>query len=247
MRCRSLACLASLLSALVASPSLADELPGEGFKNHLVLALGFGDGTVAMGQDAAYVGAFNQSLRGQGWSAIQGAATPQTAIQAALSLTYYGPYWTLVRVGAEVVFFQPTEQGTPPGGAANVITNYGGMVEIPVLFGGHYAFADNRVILEGAVGPDFAVLSMTGLDSRDLSDNPRLVGNTAVGFDSEFGVRYLVSPLFSIGFELGYRSLVTPPLHASDRTSAYVGPGGTTTNLDFSGARALLDLALVVL
>lgn len=243
---RPIACLAPLLLSLLAPPALADDLPGEAFKNHLILALGFGDGTVSMGQDQAYVGAFNRQLKSQGW-AVQGQANPASELHAALSLTYYGPYWTLVRVGAEVAFFQPTEQGTPLGGSLNVITNYGGTVEIPVLFGGHYAFADNRLILEAAVGPDFTVVTMTGLDSTDLANNPRLVGDTAVGVDSEFGLRYLVSPLFSVGFELGYRSLVTPPLHASDGTTPYIGPGGSTTNLDFSGFRGVVDLALVVL
>ncbi|MHB1844335.1 MAG: hypothetical protein ACYCWW_05810 [Deltaproteobacteria bacterium] len=239
--------LGLLLLSLSAGRAGADELPGAGFSNHLAISLGFGYGALpSMTSDKAYVASENQSLAAQGWT-TSGAADPSSELHGELALTYYGPYWTTLRVGVEAAFFQPTEQGTPPGGSLNVITNYGGIVELPILFGAHYALASDRLILEALVGPDVTLVTMSGLDSTDLSGNPRLVGNTSVGFDSEFGVRYLVSPLFSVGAELGYRALQTGPLHASDQVSPYITPAGQNVGLDFSGFRGVIDIALVVL
>ncbi len=248
MRGRSIALLlAALLSTLSAEAATADELPGAGFSNHLALALGFGYGGLpSMTSDEAYVAAENQSLQAQGWN-VSGAADPSSELHAALSLTYYGPYWTTLRVGAEVSFFEPNEQGTPPGGALNVITNYGGIVELPILVGLHYAVANDRLVVELMGGPDVTLLTMSGLDSTDLTGNPRLVGDTVVGFDGILGLHYLVSPLFSVGAEVGYRALQTGPLRASDATTPYLTPGGQNVNLNFSGFRGLLDLAIVVL
>ncbi len=241
-----LVCAAALTAA---GGARAEPLPGEGFKNHLVIELGGGYGSLAMASEKSYVAAFNQGetpAQTGGWT-FQGQADPNSEIHAVLALTYYAPYWLQIRTGLEVAYFQPSEQGTPPGGAPESVTNYGGTAEVPILVGGHYALLENRLILELAAGPDIAFETQGGLNSHDLGNALRLVSPPYVGFDSELGLRCFVSGAFAIGVEFGYRSLLSPPLRIADGgSSPFTYAAGKTVALDFSGVRAVLDLALLL-
>ncbi|MHB8416952.1 MAG: hypothetical protein ACYDCL_02680 [Myxococcales bacterium] len=249
MRGRPLAlllALGSLGTAVGFSPAaLADDPWGSTFKNHLALALGFGYGSMAGGSYDGYVRAYNAAQQSNGWK-IQGEADPTAALQASLALTYYAPYYITVRTGAEVAYFQPNETGTFQGNQ-EIITNYGGAVMIPILVGAHVSFADDKVVLELLAGPTFTAYSSAGLNASDLTDNKQLNSNVAVGFDSELGVRYIVSKGFSVGLELGYRSLTTAQLHTSDQSTPYTGYTGSPVAIDFSGFRGLIDLAILAI
>ncbi len=248
MRGRPLALLLALGTALPwASRARADDPWGSTFKNHLSIAIGFGYGTMAGGSSYDnYVGAYNAAQVAGGWK-IDGAATPSAELHASLALTYYAPYYITVRTGPEIYYFQPTESGTPPGGSAQIITNYGGTVAIPILVGPHISFADDKLVLELLVGPTFTAYTSAGLNASARVDNKQLNGDFAVGVDSELGLRYIVSKSFSVGFELGYTSLMSAKLHTSDQATPYTSYSGQPDQIDFSGFRGVIDLAILAI
>ncbi|HUB06897.1 MAG TPA: hypothetical protein VMB50_07850 [Myxococcales bacterium] len=232
---------------MCASSARADDPWGSTFRNHLAIALGFGYGTVSGGSYDNYVQKYNAAQVAGGWN-IQGEADPTAELHASLALTYYAPYYITVRSGAEVAYFQPTEDGTPPGSnSSQIITNYGGAVMIPILIGPHISFAGDKLVVELTVGPTFTAYTSAGLNASSLSDNKQLNGDLAVGVDSELGLRYIVSKSFSVGFELGYRSLKSAQLHENDANTPYVNYTGGPVQIDFSGFRGLIDLAILAI
>ncbi len=220
---RILVAAAALCLAL--STGARADLPGEGFRNHLVIGLGIGVDAISPSE---YNG-LTDVLSGGNAS-----VRASTALHVPVSLTYYFPYYLQLRTGAEAAYFFPS--GMVGGKSA---TNYGGIVEVPILLGGHYALLDNRLILELGLGPGIAVYTSAGLN---IDNNDQLYGDVSVGFDDELKGQFFVTPGFSIGVELGYRVLTSSALH----TSSGASPGATLpVHLDMSGFRAVLQFGFV--
>jgi len=237
---RSLLAIPFAAAVLASAPARAD-LPGEGYRNHLVISLGVGFDTLNPKDYDAYTDAFNQHNGGQA-----GQAHPSIAIHASLALTYYAPYYILVRSGVEPDYFFPTEK---IGG--ETVTNYGGTLEIPIFVGGHYAFLDNRLIVELAVGPAIAAFTTAGLNgSNGVASGDQLYADPSVGFDSQLKGQFFVSSTFSLGLEVGYRILSSSSLHQSGGSTYYQPPGfgdGKPIHLDFSGFRLAFEVGFAVL
>jgi hypothetical protein len=68
-----------------------------------------------------------------------------------------------------------------------------------------------------------------------------------VGVDSVLGAHYFLSRIFAVGVELGYRSLVSPPVHADSSAGTYTFGTLSSIDLDFSGFRAVGDLAILLM
>jgi hypothetical protein len=165
------------------------------------------------------------------------------ALHASLAVTYYGPYYILVRTGIEPDYFFPSEQ---LGGTS--VTNYGGTLEVPLLIGGHYALLDDRLVVELAIGPCVSAFTSAGLNDANGSfpDANQLFADPSFGFDSEIKAQYFLTPGFSLGIELGYRILSSSALHQSGATSPYE-PYGKPIYLDLSGFRALFELGFAAM
>jgi hypothetical protein len=248
---------------VMVSPDAPPDAPptgpwGSTFKNHLAIQLGFGYGTLPMGQggsssQAKYVAAYNSTLAGQGFALSGSAADPGGELHAALTLAYYFPYYITLRAGAEVAFFEPAENINPiaGNGQGNVATNYGGAVMIPLLLGPHLSFAHDKVVVELMVGPTFTVYTSNGLSDNQLSGNVQMNADTAIGVDSVLGIHYMASKIFGVGIEGGYRSLVTGPVHqvSGSGTYSFSGASGTVSpiNLDFSGFRGVIDMMILAM
>lgn len=233
-------------SLAVVQPATARaDLPGEGYQNHLLFSLGVGVDAIHPTDYDAYTNAFNASARGQ-----SGQANPSVALRVPLMATYYGPYYSLVRTGVDADYFFPSAKI-----GNDTVTNYGGMLEVPLLFGGHYAFVDNRLILELAIGPCVAAFTAAGLNGGNGSRSyQQLYADPSFGFDSEIKGQYFLSPGFSIGLELGYRILSSSDLHVSGASSYYQppfapynSPGAKPIHLDLSGFRAAFVLGFTAL
>ncbi len=248
MRGHSIAALLALGAAAWAPSARADDPWGSTFKNHLAIALGFGYGNMGGGSYDNYVHAYNAAESNQnGWGTIpQGnSADPGGELHGSLSLTYYFPYYITLRSGAEVYYFQPTETGSF-GGSSEIITNYGGVVAIPVLLGPHVSFAGDKLVVDLMVGPTFAAYTSGGLNANDLVNNHQLNGDFAVGVDGILGFRYIVSKNFEVGIEGGYTSLQSAKLHRNDQSGPYTDFGGPYT-IDFSGFRGVVEMAILAM
>jgi hypothetical protein len=116
-----------------------------------------------------------------------------------------------------------------------------------VLLGPHVSFAGDKLVLELLVGPTFTVYASNGLSGNDLDNNVQMNAGTSVGVDSVLGLHYFTSRAFAIGVELGYRSLVTGPVHASDATGNYSLGTVSPIDLDLSGFRGVIDIALLAM
>jgi hypothetical protein len=199
--------------------------------------------------EANYVHAYNQTLGGQGFALSGSEADPTGELHVALTLAYYFPYYITLRAGAEVAFFEPSENINPTsgGGQTNVVTNYGGTVTVPVLLGPHMSFADDRVVVELLVGPTFTVYTSNGLSNNQLTGNVQMNADTSVGVDSVFGIHYMASKIFAVGIEGGYRSLVTSPVHQVSQEGNYSFGGVSPITLDFSGFRGVIDMAILAM
>jgi hypothetical protein len=208
-------------------------LPGEGFKNHLQFAVGFGVGPISPSQYNGYVASFNTANGGPA-----SGANANTEIELELPLvTFYAPYYLLVRSGAQFVSMAFPSETLPSGDHVN---NYGGILEIPIEFGGHYSFLSDRLVVELAAGPAIAGFISAGLNGSSGATGEQLYANPSVGFDSELRGQYFLSNTFSLGIEIGYRILAAGALHTSDNTNVLVG--GNPINLDMSGFHAALML-----
>jgi len=234
------------LSLAVVQPAKARaQLPGEGYQNHLIFSLGVGfDAIHPTGYDA-YTNAFDARAEGQ-----SGQVNPSVALRVPLMATYYAPYYLLARTGVDVDYFFPSAKV-----GNDTVTNYGGTVEVPLMFGGHYAFMDNRLIVELAVGPCAAAFTAAGLNGGNGSTSyQQLYADPSFGFDSELKAQYFLSPGFSLGLELGYRILSSSDLHVSGASSYYQppfppynSPSAKPIHLDLSGFRMAFELGLAAL
>jgi hypothetical protein len=239
-----LATLALLLVVFAPDRARAD-LPGEGYKNHLVFSLGIGVDAIHPTDYDAYTNAFDVSAGGQ-----SGQINPSVAIRVPLLATYYAPYYILVRTGVDADYFFPSSKI-----GNDTVTNYGGTLEVPLMVGGHYALADNRLILELALGPCVSAFTAAGLNGGNGSlSYQQLYADPSFGFDSEIKAQYFLSPGFSLGIELGYRVLSSSDLHASGAKSyyqppfpPYTSPGAKPIHLDLSGFRAAFELGFAAL
>ena len=230
---------AAALCLAFATAARAD-LPGEGFRNHLVFSLGVGIGSLSPAEYNSYVDAFNQS---SGAPLTGSAAHPSFELHVPLIITYYFADYVLLRTGAEAAYFFPSE--TLGGGAGESFTNYGGTVEVPIFVGAHYAFLDNRLVLELGLGPAIAAYTSAGLSgsSNNGINTTQYYGDVAVGFDDELKGQYFLTPGFSIGLEIGYRLLKSGPLHDSGGSQLMVD--NQPVHLDMSGFRGVLEFGFV--
>ncbi len=175
---------------------------------------------------------------------------PTVALRVPLLVTYYAPYYILVRTGVDADYFFPSAKTSN-----DTVTNYGGTLEVPLMLGGHYALADNRLILELALGPCVAAFTSAGLNGGNGSSSyQQLYADPSFGFDSEIKAQYFLSPGFSVGLELGYRILSSSDLHASGSSTYYQppfppynSPGAKPIHLDLSGFRAAFELGFAAL
>ena len=221
---------------VLAEPPAA-ALPGESFKNRLEFSFGFGVGTCSPSQYNGYVGAFNQAAGGP-----PAGANVNTEIHVAFPIvTYYFPYYLLLRSG-----FEPVSIAFPGETlGADHINNYGGTAEIPIEFGGHFSLLQDQLVLDLAAGPAIGGFTSAGLSGSNGPTGEQLYANPSLGFDSELQAQYFLSKVFSLGLGLGYRILSSGPLHTSDNTNVVVG--GNTVNLDMSGFHVELMLGFAVL
>ncbi len=217
--------------------ALAD-LPGEGYRNHLVISLGVGIGSLSPSQYNSYVDTFNSA---SGSAAPASPAHVGFELHVPVILTYYFADYVLLRTGAEAAYFFPSESL-----GSESVTNYGGIVEVPILLGGHYALLDNRLIVELAMGPGIAAYTSAGLSgsAQNGYTGTQYYGDVAVGFDSELKGQYFVTPSFSVGLELGLRSLTSSALHDGSGNPA-PPQNGSPLQLDMSGFRAVLEFGFV--
>jgi hypothetical protein len=241
---RAILAASGLLLTVLPARARAD-LPGESYKNHLIFSVGVGFDTLGPTDYDAYTNAFNASNGGK-----PGGANPSVAIHASLALTYYGPYYILVRTGLEPDYFFPSEQI-----GSTSVTNYGGTIEIPLFLGGHYALLDERLIVELGLGPALMAFTSAGLNGNDGSlAYQQLYADPSFGFDSELKGQFFVSHGFSVGLELGYRVLSSNVLHQSGQHGNYQPPfppydtpSGKPIHLDLSGFRTVLELGFGIL
>ncbi len=242
---RALFAAAALLLVVFAPDRARADLPGEGYKNHLVFSIGVGVDAIKPTDYDAYADAFDTSYGGQ-----SGQINPTLALRVPLMATYYAPYYILVRTGVDADYFFPSSKI-----GNDTVTNYGGTLEVPLMLGGHYALADNRLILELALGPCVSAFTSAGLNGGDGSNSyQQLYADPSFGFDSEIKAQYFLSAGFSLGIELGYRILSSSDLHESGGSSYYQPPfppynsaGARPIHLDLSGFRAAFQLGFAAM
>jgi hypothetical protein len=216
---------------LLSGRALGEGLPGESYRNHLVFSLGVGVGSLSPATYNAYTDDFNVANGG-----TAGSGNVNTELHVPILVTYYAPFYLLLRSGVEAVFFTPSETI-----AGAQYTNYGGIAEVPIEFGGHYALLDEHLILELAAGPAIDAFTSAGISNSNCNDCTQLYGGVTVGFDSELKAQYFIAPGFSIGLEVGYRILSSGALHSGDNNLPIIASGKTVT-LDTSGFRGVLEL-----
>lgn len=239
MNQRQLAIAALAALCWARSSNARADLPGESYRNHLVLSLGVGVGSLSPTEYNGYVDGQN-GVAAAGGQPLQGSAAHASfELHVPILATYYFPYYLLLRTGVEAAYFFPTEKLA--GG--DTVTNYGGTAEVPILLGAHYAFLDNRLIAELALGPAIAGFSSAGLNGTSGYTGVQLYSDVAVGLDDELKGQFFITPGFSVGLEIGYRVLTSGPLHTSAGADVLVG--GKPVHLDMSGFRGVFELGFV--
>lgn len=221
----------AVLSLLLAGAPARADLPGESFKNHMMFSLGVGVGSLSPSEFNAYVDSFNSANGG-----TAGPGRVSYELHVPILATYYAPYYIMGRVGVEAAYFFPSYA---IGGDS--ITNYGGIVEVPIELGGHYSFLDDRLIVEAALGPAIVGYTSAGLSGNNGPTGVQLYANPSVGLDDELKGQFFLSPGFSVGLEIGYRVLTSGPLHQGGQPTPYE-PTGTPIHLDMSGFRGVFEL-----